>query len=487
MLNQDNRGRLILLFAALVIAALTCARVAVVIPRHGGLNHVSAVWISMARDTAEGAFYRPLTTGERFGGTRYMPLHIVLHAGLIRAGLDPFTAGYLIAVSSLVVLVIGVYALLRQLGAARWVALACGVLTLATQSAQLAAVIIRADLLPAALTVWGLALTALMARRPPRALFILLPAAFFTLAWSAKVTTVFGPAAACLILLIARRRKEAFALGAVTTAGFLLVIVATEIASGNRFLLNMRACARSGTTLVDFARAPIVMLRIVAAKDPGALLFLAPAVALLTAQPRRTLSSLPGLFFAAVLLVTVVLFASPGIDYNHLLDLQIASVLLLGAAVVGRAIPSGFGLHLLAIAALLSAAVVAIDFKDHGFNSRRAHMERAVAVADRAQHDGPILSQDALVPLHAGEPVVVPDAFMMHVLSRNDPAYGDALLRQIRSQRFRAVVLISDPATQRDFLENRHFMPGFVATLEQAYAFAERIGPYRIYLPRSGS
>jgi hypothetical protein len=49
------------------------------------VSWVSGSWIALARYVNEGVLYPPLHNGDSFGGTRYMPLQFVIHAGLARA------------------------------------------------------------------------------------------------------------------------------------------------------------------------------------------------------------------------------------------------------------------------------------------------------------------------------------------------------------------------------------------------------------------
>ena len=84
-------------------------------------------------------------------------------------------------------------------------------ITLATVSGQWAVTTIRGDLLPAALNIWGLSFCALTPNeeKKPGRFGVILPAIFFTLAFSGKLTTVFGAVAVFASLLFAKRTKDA--------------------------------------------------------------------------------------------------------------------------------------------------------------------------------------------------------------------------------------------------------------------------------------
>jgi len=147
--------------AAAFVVAVTAVRFAGAVSDWSHLNHVSGVWTALAHDLNEGVFYRPLSdAGDLYGGTRYMPLHFVLHAALMRLGLAPAAAGYVLTALAAVLLSCGVYSLLRAFRVERVFAGAAAVLWLSTAAGQYAVLTVRGDLLAAALVVWGLALAA---------------------------------------------------------------------------------------------------------------------------------------------------------------------------------------------------------------------------------------------------------------------------------------------------------------------------------------
>src|SRR5262249_60171443 len=121
----------------------------------------------------------------------------------------------------LIAILVAGYLLLRRMGVQRSLSVCACTLTLGLYSQQLALVEVRGDLLPAALNLWGLVVFVSNRRK------LGLTAALFTLAFLAKMTTVFGAMAAALSLLFAGQRKAALrlagwmALGC--TAGLLAV------------------------------------------------------------------------------------------------------------------------------------------------------------------------------------------------------------------------------------------------------------------------
>ena len=136
----------------------------------------------------------------------------------------------------------------------------------------------HADGLASALNVWGLAVMVRANRSHRR---VLLAALLFTLAWSAKITTVFGFAAAFVWLMSTGFPAMAWELAAETCCGYLLVGAVLFVGSQGRFWEIFKACASGGTSLAGFASGPLNMLVLAARLDPGALLFLLLALVVL--------------------------------------------------------------------------------------------------------------------------------------------------------------------------------------------------------------
>src|SRR6187399_2526139 len=79
-------GVVTLVFVAVAgLAALVAASWLVLVVAHlddgYGMDHASGTWIALARYANDGTLYPPLYDGESFGGTRFMPVPILLQAG----------------------------------------------------------------------------------------------------------------------------------------------------------------------------------------------------------------------------------------------------------------------------------------------------------------------------------------------------------------------------------------------------------------------
>ncbi len=449
------------------------------------VNHPAGALIAMAADLKNGVFYRPLYGPEGYGGTRYFPLYFVLHALLMKLGVPILPAAFLLSAAAVVALLAGVFYLLRGLGVEPWLAACSTGALMAAGCAQYSLVSPHADGLASALNVWGLAVV-VRAKLSHRT--VLLAALLFTLAWSAKITTVFGFAAAFVWLMSTGFPAMAWELAAETCCGYLLVGAALFVGSQGRFWEIFKACASGGTNLVGFASGPLNMLVLAARLDPGVLLFLLLALVALAyvVLSGKLLQNLPALLLIATLAVTAIIYGSPGINENHLLDVQVAAVVLIATQLASAASPNykQVGICVLALAIFAAALPLLRKFKngDRRFHPQR--FEKVLAVVGGTSK--PILSENPVIPLLAGQQAYVLDPWMLRLLRQRIPGFGEPLLEGLRHQDFGAVVLcMADPKTDfgKWWYETAHFGPGFAAALNQNYRLVATFDDQRVYLP----
>ena len=210
-----------------------------------------------------------------YGGTRYFPLYFCLHALLLKLGMPLLLSAYLLSAAAIVLLMLGTFRLLRELGVEPWLAACSALALLAAGSVQMALSTPQADGLAAALNVWGLAA---IVRPPHNRRRILLASMLFALAWSAKLTTVFGLAAAFIWLLATGYKRVAWLLAAETCCGYAMVAGAMIVGSQGRVVDIFRACASGGANWRFIASGPWRMESMAVYTDPGLVLFAAPRV-----------------------------------------------------------------------------------------------------------------------------------------------------------------------------------------------------------------
>src|SRR5919197_3555310 len=79
------------------------------------LDHTAGAWMALARYVNEGVLYPPLYDGTAFGGTRFMPLQFVFHAGVARLTGEYLVSGKLIAYAGATLLLSVTFHLTRRL------------------------------------------------------------------------------------------------------------------------------------------------------------------------------------------------------------------------------------------------------------------------------------------------------------------------------------------------------------------------------------
>jgi hypothetical protein len=484
-------SRIVLLVAAIALLAMCCVRAVVSWRNDANMDHVVGVWTTMSQDLLHGVFYRPVFGPLGYGGTRWMPLFFVLHAGFWKALGSWRSAGHLISGTALVALLGGVYLLLRRLNVSRTLAFGAAVVALAGAGGKYALLDIRADGFAAALNLWGV-IVMLGARdrddvpaRSQRFTYarIALAALLFTLAFATKLTTVFGVAAVFLWLIIERRRAVALWLAGTTALGYVLTLALTNHFSSGRFLQILHATASGGGTNVFALGAPIRFADEITTTAPDVVL-LVFACAVLLAAGTRVWRTIPALFFAATLAVTVVIFGSPGTVGNHLIDLEVASAIAIAFCIGQR--PAWRDLGALALAATMVVATLHYyqEYNDEDTEPVRQHyaaIENAVRTTGK-----PVLTENPIIAVEAGQRPCVLDPFMFRVFAVRDPKLAQPLWDKLDAKAFGAVVLEFDPrTTEGTFVyENVHFGPPFLQHLTANYEFVKQVGDLFVWQPK---
>ncbi|HEX9052504.1 MAG TPA: hypothetical protein VF841_18400, partial [Anaeromyxobacter sp.] len=261
--------------------------------------------------------------------------------------------------------------------------------------------------------------------------------------------------------------------------------------SGGRFLAILRACAVD-VTPGGALRAPARLAEDLVLADPaGLVLALCAAAAVLAAAPAtvRALRArgpapgvlLPALWLGASAGAALVVYASPGAGLNHLVELEAAAALAIGAATLG---PAPRAARLVApVAAAAGLAIALVTWRDDLRTSRLDELRRVVAALPR----GPVLSEDPTVPLLAGARPVVLDPWMLRVAAERDPAIATRLAAELARGRYAAVVLFQDldaPGAAA-WYDDRDLGLPLVAEIRSGYREAREIGRYHLYLPRA--
>ena len=456
----------VVLLTGTVVHTVACYRTG------GALDTVSGAWAALADDLYRGTFYRPLLGGLGWGGTRSFPLYFGLHALAMRSGMSLIVAGYLLSGISAMLAVLGAYFLLRQLAVARGVALLGAIWVLAPLAAQRALASFHPDLLAAGLAAWGAA----VCLGPCQRRNLLGGASLFALAFAAKMTAISAPLAVFVYWMRLKQRRAALQLACLLIILYAAVLAAMQIASHGRALGIL--FASGGTSLKSLLWSPSSFWQVLL-YDPivAAFLLLAAFAAFFRAA---SLMRFARILFVCTFAVTIPIYAAPGASTNHLLELNLAAVVLVGVTLAGR--------HPRVLAMTASAVVViaaALTLNSvRSLPSRLTYINEALHTA--AVGSGPILAEDPLVPILAGQRPRVLDPFMVNLLARKHPEVRAALHAQLEQHRFAAVILDHQPDTPqaRNWYASTQFGDDFLEQLQRNYMRVPSSGPLVVFKPR---
>jgi hypothetical protein len=455
------------------------------------VNAVSGSLLALADRARDGVLYPPLVDGQWYGGTRVMPLPILLYAFAISAGgelLAPAKLVDFVASVGLIVLVVGVLLRLRA-GPTLSLALAASVMT--SQVFLLPATGLRPESLPTALQLGALALVAFGSRGRGT----LIAAVLCAVAIFCKLSAVWGPIAIVVWLAAHDRRRLgvfATALVAFSVALLGLFVVASE----GRMLDNILGLGGAGLSLVGIVKSPLKAGELLL-QYGQATVILAPVLLLgLMFAGRR---SRPTIFQVALLAaagVGLIVLSDAGSDYNHLLDVvvlapiatwEVARTLDRRAEGSRLVMPFLASVLLVGTAGALAANVVSGVATTLGLpGSPGPSLDPQPLTAELAGADS-LLAEDPYLPLERGQRPVVLDAFMLLRIGNRDPGAVQPLLTRVSDELFDALVVnedLADPDSRSWFTTFAFGLP-FYEAMRDHYRLCAASQGYFVYAPNS--
>jgi hypothetical protein len=460
------------------------------------INFCSSVYASLAAYLNSGLFYPEIYDGTHYGGTRYMPLQFVLHAGLARLTGEYLVSGKGLTYALTLVLCVQLWLTLRAANCPRSVAAASISLLLLTDCGYLACTTIRGDLLPVVCQLAALLLIHGDTSWPRVALAGL----FCALAVLAKFSALWAPLAITAYLLLCQRRYLPLYLS-VTVVCLASALLAFHWMAGGRMYANCAALSVAGVSLKDVLLAPLVLVWKLGRSGTG-VAFLVPALIVEAASAvmqRRTTVFHYGL--CACCCTSLVIYTDRGADYNHLLDLIVLAVVMAGTLWGGLRL-LGEGSRSMRL--VMGVALVWVVFT----GTLNTLVFPVVGVLRSAQHhwvdphftwpplagliqdDEPVLSEDAWIDISRRRVPTVLDAYSVARLADHHSELTEPLVKRIEAREFAYLVLLqrldaASPITDRYRWEERAFGPAVVTAMRRNYRFlAEREG-YVIYEPMS--
>jgi hypothetical protein len=456
------------------------------------MNHVAGAWLWLAKDAAGGTLYPPLYDGSHFGGSRYMPLQILVYAAAGRLSGDYLVAGKSVSLVLFALLLWLVYRILRRMDCPRTAAVALlGVVTVSFAD-YFAATTTYGDTLPLVLQLAAVTLIATGTR--PR--FLLAAAVLCALAFLTKLSAVWAPLAITAWLLSREPRRAAlfFSVYAGLTVG---LIGGFDLWTDGRLLTNVHDLAFSGfhgpgAVLVD---APKKLYDALRYKAQAGLLLVPVAAAALFIRVRERRSSPYALGLVFSFLVLLVVLADVGTDYNHVLDFIVLLALAAGDF-LGWALHRGRRARWLVVGTtLLTLISLAVSYRTGiGPDARAAarfavtgqenprlnprRLDRYIFPSDR------LLSEDPLVPLLMDRKPVITDGFMLLRIARKHPAWQAALIGRLDRRQFDKILLISKLDLADPWYNTISLGRPIAAAIARNYCFARTVLHYGLYVPR---
>lgn len=204
------------------------------------------------------------------------------------------------------------------------------------------------------------------------------------------------------------------------------------------------------------------------------------AIALVARRQQLTLYHVA---FACASMVTAIVLVDPGAFTNHLIDVQVLSLMVIGELWRCTSPRSG-GLSLVSaaiVAALLAGSAVAyrqnveigsdVRALVHGAESR----DRVPRLADSVSANESILSEDPFIPVSRGERPVVLDPFILVSIAKRHPHWRSDLVRRIESVDFDKVILLYPSESAPLWYSRVHFGEEIIRAVERRYRPAERV------------
>jgi hypothetical protein len=475
---------------SLVILAIWGALAAVHLDDRYRIDQVSAVHMALAWHTNHGTLYPPLFDGQTYGGTRYMPLPIVLDAAAERLTGDYLTSGKLLSYLYFLGLLALLVLLLRRVRCPWPLAIGLAAMVLVTETGLAASMDARSDALPVLLQIGAVGL--ILRRAGPAT--TLGAAALASLAFLSKVTSVWAPVAMVLWLLVHNRKQMIqFVLAFVTFSGALLALFAA--ASHGRLFENVFGLSGAGITGIGpLIRAPYRFFHeAIPQAMAGWVLVPFVVVAVWWAVRERKLS-IWALSLGSYLVVLMVMLADRGVGWNQLIDLVVLAALVVGEG-LGRASENPrlkpLAVGLLAVTILwVNITGLAFLFGPDIQKSRDPAFREAVSahpLAGLVTADTRVLAEDPYVAVSLDQAPVVLDPFMLITIGQRDPSAVQDLIRRIDDHEFDLVVLrvrVDDPS-MASWFEQEAFGSNVADALRANYVYDTWKAGYYLYKPGS--
>ena len=455
------------------------------------VGHGQGVWMTLAQDAGDGVLYRPIYDGERFGGTRYMPLQIGIYALGGELTGEYLMSGKVIAFLTTSALLVVIFRRLRRERCSPALAGALAIVIIATEGGLHAGTTLGGDVLPALLQVGMIVLVAgAPDDRRARAVAAILGA----LALVAKFTAVWGALAIVTWYLVNGRRRDAGRFALTYLAAGVALLGAAELLSGGRMSQNILGLALSGGVgLKALGRAPNQLLTNLGDLTLAAWILVPLAlVAILSARSWRAVTVTQwALGWSS--LTTLAVLSDIGTGYNQMVDLTALLVLVVGAfaATVLREDRDRDPLHAAVLIPLIVAwalgtglaLTVLPDVKEAV--PRIGEEGSSSPLASTVRPDETLLSEDPGIAVGLDRTPVLLDPFMLPRLASSRPDAIEDLIDRIDAREWDVIALIERAEDNEVWWRDYHLGPGVIDAIRRNYAFDRETDGFFLYRPRS--
>ncbi len=445
------------------------------------LDHVAGAWIGLALDFSDGMFYRPLYNDEiGYGGTRFFPLFFSLHSLLIGTLGMPIVSGHIVSLLAGLLLFTGCYRILRLCHVKPIQAIALITLLISCASLQLGLTTIRGDILPLALNISGLALLLSPRLNSPK---LLLVSAIFVLAFSTKITSIHGILTAFIWLVLNGRKPEAVRLLFFTITGCLFFLFFLYLGTSGRILSIFSISSSGGASIYGLLRAPIGFVNNITSKDPISLLCFFWAITAFINNLSVTRKHLTVIFFLVSCAITVFIHGTPGINYNHLVDISASSLLVVGSLVLSSK-QNSFRTSSYTLLILLSFSILFSlpSLKALSKNNKNEHFPAEI-VSLFKDDNSLVLSEEVMLPILADKNPYLLDPFMLRLAINKNDTVKTSIFDKVKNKAFSAIVFKHDPLEKPGWYAASHFGTELLDLIFLNYSEQSKIGRYTIYLP----
>jgi hypothetical protein len=472
------------------------------------LNHVSSTWMAQAQALDYGLLYPELFDGTHYGGTRFMPVPIILNWLGSKLTGEYLISGKAVSLFTWAAMLLVVFATLRRVGVPRALILGLFGVIVTTRPIHLAATTVRADLLPIVLSVsamWLIVRFETVTRRTT-----VLAATLCAAAVLSKIGSLWAGAAIGVWLLIYQRHNfRWFAIGWAGTLCAGLVLFAA-ISQGRIFENPFGLSHVSHGGIASIFAAPFRLMDLCNTNAVAAWFLI--HIALVVPLIRRPTPS--GVLFPLALFMALGnltwMLADAGVHYNHLASPVVlaamgVAVLIRDPACAAHGTVSDADPQPPAQAwqtrTVLAVALWAMTLSQYSLYLQ-APAEQTIrrlvdgkkplprydpsAFVEALSGKQPILSDDPFVPISLGQRPVVLDAWMLNLIEQHRPGWTQGLVARIERREFEAVVLSRRLERVGGIRPRPLFGRKISTAIAKNYLRAASVGGHHLYLPTQG-